>query len=96
MGKDELKNNINSIKSQLAKFLDFDSEDSNAAIFSDNSSWFNKINLIDFIRDYGKHLTVNYMMAKDSVKNRLKENQTMMSFTEFTYQIIQAYDFFIF
>ena len=95
LGEDELKNNINSIKSQLAKFLDFDSEDSNAAIFSDNSSWFKKINLIDFIRDYGKHLTVNYMMAKDSVKNRLKgESKDGMSFTEFTYQIVQAYDFF--
>ncbi len=91
----ELKHNIKAIKKQLSKFLDFDSKDANAAIIFDNSNWFDKINLIDFIRDYGKFLTVNYMIAKDSVKNRINgDSRDGMSFTEFTYQIIQAYDFF--
>ena len=91
----ELKHNIKAIKKQLSKFLDFDSKDANAAIIFDNSNWFDKINLIDFIRDYGKFLTVNYMIAKDSVKNRIYgDSRDGMSFTEFTYQIIQAYDFF--
>lgn len=95
LSKSELKQNIKAIKKQLSKFLDFNSKEPNTAIICDNSNWFDKINLIDFIRDCGKHLTVNYMIAKDSVKNRINGSlKNGMSFTEFTYQIIQAYDFF--
>ena len=95
LSQTELKHNIKAIKKQLSKFLDFNSKEPNAAIICDNSNWFDEINLIDFIRDYGKHLTVNYMIAKDSVKNRINgSSKNGMSFTEFTYQIIQAYDFF--
>tara|TARA_X000001036_G_C20686364_1_gene807763 strand:- start:667 stop:1959 length:1293 start_codon:yes stop_codon:yes gene_type:complete len=93
--KDELEKNIRGIKSQLSKFLNFDSKEKNSAVIFDNNDWFKNINLIDFIRDIGKHLTVNYMVAKDSVKKRLsKESSEGMSFTEFTYQLIQAYDFY--
>lgn len=93
--KIELERNIKGIKSQLSRFLNFDSNDKNSAVICNNNDWFDKINLIDFIRDIGKHLTVNYMVAKDSVKNRLSKNsKDGMSFTEFTYQIIQAYDFY--
>jgi len=93
--KEELDKNIKGIKSQLSKFLNFDSKEKNSAVICNNNDWFDKINLIDFIRDTGKHLTVNYMVAKDSVKKRLsKDSKDGMSFTEFTYQIIQAYDFY--
>jgi len=95
LSKNDLEKNINGIKTQLSKFLNFDSKDKNAAIICNNKDWFNNIKLIDFIRDVGKHLTVNYMVAKDSVKKRLsKDSKEGMSFTEFTYQIIQAYDFY--
>ena len=93
--KEELDKNIEGIRSQLSKFLNFDSKKKNSAVICNNNDWFDKINLIDFIRDIGKHLTVNYMVAKDSVKKRLsKDSKEGMSFTEFTYQIIQAYDFY--
>ena len=93
--KKELDKNIEGIRSQLSKFLNFDSKKKNSAVICNNNDWFDKINLIDFIRDIGKHLTVNYMVAKDSVKKRLsKDSKEGMSFTEFTYQIIQAYDFY--
>tara|TARA_B100001094_G_scaffold93172_1_gene89044 strand:- start:7227 stop:8519 length:1293 start_codon:yes stop_codon:yes gene_type:complete len=93
--KHELDKNIKGIKYQLSKFLNFDSKEKNSAVICNNNDWFDKINLIDFIRDIGKHLTVNYMVAKDSVKKRLsKDSKEGMSFTEFTYQIIQAYDFY--
>ncbi|MBT6169624.1 MAG: tyrosine--tRNA ligase [Flavobacteriaceae bacterium] len=95
LSKSDLEKNINGIKSQLTKFLNFDSKDKNAAAICNNNDWFKSIKLIDFIRDIGKHLTVNYMVAKDSVKKRLsKDSKEGMSFTEFTYQIIQAYDFY--
>ena len=95
LSKNDLEKNINGIKTQLSKFLNFDSKDKNAAVICNNKDWFNNIKLIDFIRDVGKHLTVNYMVAKDSVKKRLsKDSKEGMSFTEFTYQIIQAYDFY--
>ena len=95
LSKNDLEKNINGIKTQLSKFLNFDSKDKNAAVICNNKDWFNNIKLIDFIRDIGKHLTVNYMIAKDSVKKRLsKDSKEGMSFTEFTYQIIQAYDFY--
>ena len=95
LNKDDLKKNIKGLKIQLSKFLNFNSNEKNAAVICNNENWFKKINLIDFIRDIGKHLTINYMVAKDSVKNRLTKDSTDgMSFTEFTYQIIQAYDFY--
>ena len=95
LSKTDLDKNIEGIKTQLSKFLNFDSKEKNAAVICNNNDWFNNVKLIDFIRDIGKHLTVNYMVAKDSVKKRLsKDSKEGMSFTEFTYQIIQAYDFY--
>jgi tyrosyl-tRNA synthetase len=95
LSKKELDKNIKGIHNQLSKFLDFDSKKKNSAILCNNNDWFKDVNLIDFIRDIGKHITVNYMVAKESVKKRLsKESSVGMSFTEFTYQLIQAYDFF--
>ncbi len=78
------------IKAQLSKFLDFNSK-VNPAIMSNNYDWYKGINILDFLREAGKHLTVNYMMAKDSVKNRL---ETGISFTEFSYQLLQGYDYY--
>jgi len=84
LSKEDLENNIKGIKTQLSKFLNFNSNKKNSAIICNNNDWFKNINLIDFIRDIGKHLTVNYMVAKDSVKNRLaKDSKDGMSFTEF-------------
>lgn len=77
----------------MEKFLDFDPARPNGAIMANNYDWFSNMNFLQFIRDVGKHITVNYMMAKDSVKNRL-EGDTGMSFTEFTYQLVQGYDFY--
>ena len=95
LSKKELDKNIKGIHNQLSKFLDFDSKKKNSAILCNNNDWFKDVNLIDFIRDIGKHITVNYMVAKESVKKRLSKESTVgMSFTEFTYQLIQAYDFF--
>jgi tyrosyl-tRNA synthetase len=79
----------------LSKFLNFDSDKKNSAVLCNNNDWFKDINLIDFIRDTGKYITVNYMIAKESVKKRLSKDSTVgMSFTEFSYQLIQAYDFY--
>lgn len=90
-----LRHNQEAIKKQLAHFLDFDSEADNAAELVNNYDWMKDFSFLDFIRDVGKHITVNYMMAKDSVKNRISgETSTEgMSFTEFTYQLVQGYDF---
>lgn len=89
-----LRHNQDSIKAQLAKFLDFDSDAPNAAKLVNNYDWMKEFSFLDFIRDVGKHITVNYMMAKDSVKKRLSsEASEGMSFTEFTYQLVQGYDF---
>ncbi|HCO67258.1 MAG TPA: tyrosine--tRNA ligase [Dysgonomonas sp.] len=89
-----LRHNQESIKKQLAKFLDFESDQPNAAILVNNYDWMKDITFLNFIRDIGKHLTVNYMMAKDSVKKRLTgEASEGMSFTEFSYQLMQGYDF---
>lgn len=89
-----LRHNQESIKKQLAKFLDFDSDKPNAAILVNNYDWMKSFSFLDFIRDIGKHITVNYMMAKDSVKKRLNgESSVGMSFTEFSYQLIQGYDY---
>jgi len=89
-----LRHNQDAIKKQLAKFLDFDSDAPNAAELVNNYDWMKEFSFLDFIRDVGKHITVNYMMAKDSVKKRLTgEANDGMSFTEFTYQLVQGYDF---
>ncbi len=89
-----LRHNQEAIKKQLSKFLDFDSDAPNAAEMVNNYDWMKNFSFLDFIRDVGKHITVNYMMAKDSVKKRLSgESQQGMSFTEFSYQLLQGYDF---
>ena len=89
-----LRHNQEAIKKQLSKFLDFDSDAPNAAEMVNNYDWMKNFSFLDFIRDVGKHITVNYMMAKDSVKKRLSgESQQGMSFTEFSYQLVQSYDF---
>ena len=89
-----LRHNQEAIKKQLAHFLDFDSGEKNAAVLVNNYDWMKDFSFLDFIRDVGKHITVNYMMAKDSVKNRISaESSEGMSFTEFTYQLVQGYDF---
>lgn len=89
-----LRHNQEAIKRQLAKLLDFDSDAPNAAALVNNYDWMKEFTFLDFIRDIGKCITVNYMMAKDSVKKRLNgENSEGMSFTEFSYQLLQGYDF---
>ena len=89
-----LRHNQEAIKNQLAKFLDFDGDAPNAAVLVNNYDWMKDFSFLGFIRDVGKHITVNYMMAKDSVKKRLSaEAKEGMSFTEFTYQLVQGYDF---
>lgn len=94
LDEETLRLNQEGIKRQLAKFLDFDSNEPNAAELVNNYDWMKNFSFLDFIRDVGKHITVNYMMAKDSVKKRLSgEAQHGMSFTEFSYQLVQGYDF---
>jgi len=93
LSEEVLNKNITGVKAQLEKFLDFDKSKPNAAEMANNYDWFKDFSFLDFIRDVGKHITVNYMMAKDSVKKRL-EGETGMSFTEFTYQLVQGYDFY--
>ena len=94
LDEETLHRNQEGIKKQLAKFLDFDSNSPNAAELVNNYDWMKEFTFLDFIRDIGKHLTVNYMMAKDSVKKRLSsESKEGMSFTEFSYQLLQGYDF---
>jgi len=89
-----LRHNENALKEQLSRFLDFDSNHDNAAVLVNNYDWMKDFSFLAFIRDVGKHITVNYMMAKDSVKKRLSsEAKEGMSFTEFTYQLVQGYDF---
>lgn len=89
-----LRHNQESIRKQLSKFLDFESDAPNAAELVNNYDWMKDYSFLDFIRDIGKHITVNYMMAKDSVKKRLSsESSEGMSFTEFSYQLLQGYDF---
>jgi len=94
LNEQTLNKNIQGIKSQLSRFLDFDQSSKNPALLVNNFDWIKGYSLIDFSRDIGKHITVNYMMSKDSVKKRLgSESQVGMSFTEFTYQLLQGYDF---
>ena len=90
-----LRHNQDAIKNQLSHFLDFSSHEANAAVLVNNYDWMKDFSFLEFIRDVGKHITVNYMMAKDSVKNRISSESTNdgMSFTEFTYQLVQGYDF---
>ncbi|KAA2220048.1 tyrosine--tRNA ligase [Maribacter flavus] len=89
-----LRHNQEALKNQLSRFLDFESDADNAAVLVNNYDWMKGFSFLDFIRDVGKHITVNYMMAKDSVKKRLSaEAKEGMSFTEFTYQLVQGYDF---
>ncbi len=89
-----LRHNQEAIKGQLSHFLDFESDAENAAVLVNNYDWMKEFSFLEFIRDVGKHITVNYMMAKDSVKNRISsESSEGMSFTEFTYQLVQGYDF---
>ncbi|WP_443938165.1 tyrosine--tRNA ligase [Pedobacter sp. MW01-1-1] len=90
--QDILEYNVAQLKKQLAKFLTFE-DAGNGAVMVNNGDWFKNFSFLDFIRDVGKHITVNYMMAKDSVKKRL-EGDTGMSFTEFSYQLVQGYDFY--
>jgi tyrosyl-tRNA synthetase len=94
LSKDILEQNTKTIKNQLEKYLDFDSNNPGAAEIVNNYDWMKNFSLIQFSREIGKHISVNYMMAKDSVKKRLQsDSKTGMSFTEFTYQLIQGYDF---
>jgi tyrosyl-tRNA synthetase len=94
LSEETLRHNQEGIKKQLSKFLDFDSDTPNAAEIVNNYDWMKDYSFLNFIRDIGKHITVNYMMAKDSVKKRLStESSEGMSFTEFSYQLIQGFDF---
>ncbi len=90
LSEEVLAHNLSCVQKQLARFLDFDCGENSAEIVN-NYDWFKDFNFLDFIRDVGKHISINYMMAKDSVKSRL---ETGMSFTEFTYQLVQGYDFY--
>ena len=90
LDKKTLNNNLTAVQKQLEQFLDFDCG-ANSAEVVNNYDWFKNLNFLDFIRDIGKHISINYMMAKDSVKSRL---ETGMSFTEFSYQLVQGYDFY--
>jgi len=96
LDEETLKHNVQGIKNVLSRFLDFDSNEPNAPLLVNNYDWMKEFSFIDFARDVGKRITVNYMMAKDSVKKRFsgEEGSVGMSFTEFTYQLIQGYDFY--
>ena len=93
LSEEVLQANINGVRKQLEQFLDFSPEKNNAAELVNNYDWFKNIGFIDFLRDTGKHITVNYMMAKESVKKRL-DGETGISYTEFAYQLMQGYDFY--
>lgn len=93
LSEEQLQKNMAGVKKQLEKFLDFDPSKANAAVMVNNYDWFKDISFIHFLRDVGKFITVNYMMAKDSVKKRI-EGDTGISYTEFAYQLMQGYDFY--
>ncbi len=93
LSEDTLRHNQEAVKKQLQQFLDFDSASPNAAELVNNYDWFKDFTFLNFIRDVGKHITVNYMTAKESVRKRL-DSENGMSFTEFTYQLVQGYDFY--
>ncbi|WP_372774068.1 tyrosine--tRNA ligase [Mangrovibacterium sp.] len=95
LNEETLQRNLTGIRNQLAKFLDFESDAENKAVMVNNYDWMKDLSFLDFIRDVGKHITVNYMMAKESVRKRLNPDaKAGMSFTEFTYQLVQGYDFY--
>jgi len=94
LNEETLAKNVAGIKSVLSRFLDFNSTDKNAPVMVNNYDWMKEFSFIDFAREVGKRITVNYMMAKDSVKKRFSGEGDGMSFTEFTYQLIQGYDFY--
>lgn len=93
LNKSTLDHNVNCLQAQLSKFLDFSGKAENKAELVNNYDWISKFSFLEFIRDVGKHITVNYMMSKDSVKRRLEDGNGL-SFTEFSYQLIQGYDFY--
>jgi len=93
LSDEALQRNQEGVRKQLEQFLDFDASKPNAAVMVNNYDWFKNMNFLDFIRDTGKHITVNYMMAKESVRKRI-EGESGISFTEFSYQLIQGYDFY--
>ena len=94
LDEETLKNNVNGVKKTLERFIDFSAGSENAARMVNNYDWMKDLSFLEFARDIGKHITVNYMMAKDSVKNRISsDSKEGMSFTEFTYQLVQGYDF---
>lgn len=93
LDEDTLNRNVAGVKAQLEKFLDFNPSLPNAAEMANNYDWFKNIRFIDFLRDTGKHITINYMMAKDSVRKRI-EGEVGLSYTEFAYQLMQGYDFY--
>ena len=93
LNEEQLEKNLNGLRAQLERFLDFDKTKPNAATIANNYDWFKNFSFIDFLRDAGKHITVNYMMAKDSVRKRI-EGETGISYTEFAYQLMQGYDFY--
>ena len=93
LGEEVLQKNITGVRKQLEKFLDFDASKPNAAVMVNNYDWFKNISFLSFIRDVGKYITVNYMMSKESVRKRI-ESENGISFTEFSYQLIQGYDFY--
>ena len=93
LSEEQLQKNVSGVKAQLEKFLDFNTSLPNAAEMANNYDWFKEISLINFLREAGKHITVNYMMSKDSVKNRI-ESDAGISYTEFAYQMMQGYDFY--
>ena len=93
LDEDTLNRNVAGVKAQLEKFLDFNPSMPNAAEMANNYDWFKNIGFIDFLRDTGKHITINYMMAKDSVRKRI-EGEVGLSYTEFAYQLMQGYDFY--
>jgi tyrosyl-tRNA synthetase len=93
LDEETLQKNVDGIRRQLMQFLDFDTQKPNAALMVNNYDWFKNIGFIGFLRDVGKHITVNYMMSKDSVRKRI-EGDTGISYTEFAYQLMQGYDFY--
>jgi tyrosyl-tRNA synthetase len=93
LDEESLQRNVNGIRAQLSKYLNFDDTHPNPAVLVNNYDWFREISFIHFLRDVGKHITVNYMMSKDSVRKRI-EGETGISYTEFAYQLMQGYDFY--
>jgi len=94
LDRDTLDGNVAAIRGQLARFLDFD-EGPTGAVMTNNADWFAGIGYLEFLREVGKHVTINYMMAKDSVKSRLEDRESGLSYTEFSYMLLQAWDFVV-